>query len=204
MNQNDKKEWNMLNLIKLMVAMALASFSFNASAYALADVGTQDTLLAADTLGSSGSATEAAWVEDTLRDLGLLGASESIDYTQFSDTSSEGANWEAVVGGASGDYAFEFDIGFNPEYYLLKVGGGRGAGADATHHLYTNLESLQYAYVNLSDFGEGVSLTNIGIISHVGASGGCEGDCESVPEPGMLGLLAIGLLGMVARRRLKV
>jgi len=185
----------MLNLIKLTLAVTIALFSVNASAYVLSEVGVHDNLLAAETLRNSGEATEEAWIEDVL---GM-----DIDYTQFGNVS-EGSNWQSVSDGVAGDYAFEFDIGFNPEYYLLKLGGGNGTGTDYTHYLYDNLESLQYAFVNLSDFGEDVKLENIGIVSHIGSTGGCEGDCETVPEPGMVGLLAIGLLGMVARRRLKV
>lgn len=41
--------------------------------------------------------------------------------------------------------------------------------------------------------------------SHDAEYNECVGDCTIVPEPGMVGLLAIGLLGMaVARRRMKV
>ena len=192
-----RKEMDMLNLIKLMVAMALTSFSVNVSAYALADVGTKDALLAADTLKNSGSATEEAWIESVL--------GFDINYTQMSGGISEGSNWESVIGGSAGDYAFEFDIGFNPEYYLLKIGGGKGAGADETHYLYDNLESLQYAYVNLSDFGDDVKLENIGIISHIGSTGGGGGGGGNAPEPSMVGLLAIGLLGMaISRRKIRV
>ena len=185
----------MLNLIKLMVAVAIASFSVSASAYVTSQVGELDNLLAAETLKNSGEATEEAWIES------ILGT--DIDYTQFGSIS-EGDNWQSVTDGISGDYAFDFGIDFLPEHYLLKLGSGNGTGVEFSHYLFENLDSLQYAYVNLEMFGEGVRLENIGIVSHIGSSGGCEGDCETVPEPGMVGLLAIGLLGMVARRRFKI
>ena len=182
----------MLNLIKLMVVVALSTFSVNALAIPLATVGTQDTLLASDTLKNSGFKTERDWIQD------VLGV--SIDYTQLSGSVSDGSNWEAVDSGVAGDYAFKFDIGFNTAYYLLKVGGGNGTGTEETHYLYNNLDSLQYAFINLSDFGANVKLDNIGVISHGGHTGG---GGTNVPEPGIVGLLAIGLLGMVARRKLK-
>jgi hypothetical protein len=180
----------MFNLIKFVVVMVLGAFSGSALAYPITDVGIKDDLLAAESLKNSGEATEEKWIEDVL--------GFDIDYAQLGSIS-DSSYWESVVGGELGDYAFQFDDGFNPEYFLIKLGGGKGAGADDTHYLYDNLASMEYAFINLSDFGEGVTLTNFGIISHAGTSGG-----TSVPEPGVIGLLAIGLLGVVARRRFKV
>jgi PEP-CTERM motif len=77
----------------------------------------------------------------------------------------------------------------------VKVGGGKGTGTSDTHFLFGNNDSLQWGYVNLSMFGSAVSLTNIGVISHVGTT--------SVPEPATLTLFGAGLAvaGLLRRRR---
>lgn len=177
------KMWN-IPLLMLMYFLSL-----NANAVLMSEVGSYDVKIAEDTLASSGSAIEEAWIE------GILGF--DIDYTQWSDASSEGdtpGNWESVTDGAEGDYAFDFGLD-EPIYYLIKTGGGSGAGADETHYLFENSVEMNWAYLNLSDFGSGVSLTNIGIISHVGTSGG------TVPEPSVIALFAIGLVGLGLVRR---
>jgi len=177
----------MENIKKLVAAFALTVFSASASAIPLATVGSYDTLLASQTLTNSGSGTEEAWIE------GVLGF--DIDYTQL-DGISEGSFWESVDGGVAGDYAFEFGAGLDPEYFLVKVGSGKGTAVDESHYLFSNSENMHWAFMNLSVFGEGVSLTNIGVISHVGITDG-----RTVPEPAVVGLLAMGLLGLVAVRR---
>jgi hypothetical protein len=175
----------MKNLIKLIAVMALSSFSINASAYILSEVGSYDVVKYQATLSNSGNA-EKNWVKS------IFGA----DYDYMQLTNSNGSNWESVTDGVAGDYAF--DIGFEPTFYLLKLGGGNGTGTDDTHYLLENKGVLSKAFINLSFFGEGIKLDNISVISHVGAAG--SGD---VPEPGVVGLLAIGLLGMIVRRRMK-
>ena len=188
----------MNKIIKLMMTMILAAFSASASSVPITDVGTIDEVIGQTTLTNSGELNEETWIESVLT---ALNGDVLVDiaYTQLSETISSGeilGNWETVDGGAPGDYALDFGLGIEPAYFLIKVGGGNGTLVADTHFLYENNASMQWAFLNLSDFGPDVTLTNIGVISHVG----------SVPEPGMVGLLAIGLIGMVAaaRRRMKL
>jgi len=172
-------------MFKFTVAASLLVVATSASAVPISTVGTIDTLIGHTTLKNSGSATEESWVES------LLGT--DITYSQLSGSS--GSAWQAVTGGSAGDYAFDFGADSNALYYLVKVGGGGGTNTIDTHFLLGNNDSLQWGYVNLSMFGSGVSLTNIGVISHVGTT--------SVPEPATLTLFGAGLAvaGLMRRRR---
>lgn len=177
----------MNKVVKLLAAMALSTFPASVFAVPIATVGSYDTQIASATLDNSGEGTEEIWIESVL--------GTDITYTQLSDIVSEGVNWEAVDGGVLGDYAFDFGSGIESAYFLVKVGGGSGTGTDDTHFLYENISIMQWGYISLADFGD-VSLTDIAVISHAGITGG-----TSVPEPGMVGLLVIGILGMVITRR---
>ena len=192
----------MKTLLTTLFATAMLALSCNASAVTIANVGNYDTLVTTtdiifanpNTLPNSGA--EEAWIE------GVLGF--DVTYTQLSDTDSDGDNWVSVSDGVDGDYAFDLSP-YNPEYFLVKVGGGGGTGTDETHYLFDNAVSMEWAFLNLEVFGDGVSLTNIGVVSHVGVSdGNCEGPCvNTVPIPAAVWLFGSGLIGLVAVARRK-
>jgi len=169
----------------LVAAAALGVFSVTASAATLAQVGIYDPLVNSGNLANSSEATEEAWIE------GFLGV--DVDYAQLGS-----GDWEFVTDGADGDVAFDFG-GATPDYFLVKVGGGAGAGADFDTYLFLNDGHFNelWGYFNLGDLGD-VSLENIGIISHTGITGGN----GTVSEPGILGLFGVGLvlLGFMRRR----
>lgn len=187
-----------MNALKVIgIGTASLLFSAGASAVAITDVGSYDTLLDSITQGepglpSSGEGNEELWIESVL--------GFDVTYTQL-DGSSSGSNWEMVtgIGAVAGDYAFNFGMEFAPDYFLIKTGGGSGTGVTDTHFLYENNNSDNWAFLNLSDFGEGVSLDNVSVISHVGRTGGT----VTVPEPGTLALLGLGLAGLGLSRRRK-
>ncbi len=188
-----------MNLLKVITMGAAGLlFSAGASAVLISDVGGYDNLLNSTFQGSaelpnSGEGAEEDWIET------FLGI--DITYTQLDESVSDGASWEAVTGTGAldGDYAFNFGVDYTPDYFLVKVGSGAGAGADGSHFLFSNNSSFNWAFINLSMLGDGVSLTNIDIISHVGRTGGT----VTVPEPGTMALLGLGLVGLGLSRRRK-
>lgn len=179
----------------------MVMFYANAAALPLVDisvVGSYDTLtisadnilyLNPDNLSNSGSATEEAWIE------GVLGATD-VDYTQLSG--SGGSVWYEVTGAGAvaGDYVFDLSAYSDPDNFLVKTGEGQLVDS---HWLFDNNISKDWVFFNIYTVF-GTTTDNYGVISHIGVTGD-----TPVPEPSMLGFLAIGIFGMViARRRTKV
>lgn len=170
---------------KKIIAAGFALFvSSLVSAVPILDAGNVDNLLGQASLKNSGKATEEAWIES------ILGSDIS-----YSKLDQGGSYWEAVNGGAAGDYAFKLPS--TPTHILIKVGK---AGTDNSHYLFENNSALDWAFINLSVLGDDVKLDNIGVISHIGFVGGG----TNVTEPASLALLALGLAGLSYTRRKKI
>ena len=178
-------------LVKLSAVFLALIFSVNSWAYMIGgtDVGDVDSILYTTDLGNSGDATVEAWVNSVLNpDSATLSFKFEIDENLASP-------WTLVDGSFVDDnnpiYAFELTT--DPEYYLLKLGGGNFTGD--THVLYDNASSLSYAVIDLGLLGQGATI-DITRISHIS-----EFNATSVPEPGTLALFGLGLLGLMLTAR---
>ncbi|MEN8205322.1 MAG: PEP-CTERM sorting domain-containing protein [Pseudomonadota bacterium] len=88
------------------------------------------------------------------------------------------------------DTVFAFELASSPDYFLIK---------NATRiALFENLMDFDWGVFDSSLLSDGINLPSDGfMISHVSEFGGG----HDVPEPGVLGLLGIGLIGIVLGRR---
>ena len=127
----------------------------------------------------SNSTAEECWAESVT----------GTDLT-YDDSNTETVAWQYTI---DGNIAFE--LAFAGGTYLIKNGIG---GGSSIWVLFTNLESLDWGVIS-SSYVDTANLGDDFTISHVTEF---DGGTTTVSEPGTLGMLGIGLLGLgFARRR---
>lgn len=152
------------------------------------EVGAVDTFITSTLLSPSNPATEEAWVQSVLSDPTITFAGKTEGGFSFLNN--------------PGESVYAFDLLNEADYYLLKLGSGATASGDS-HFLFQNLADLVWAVFDLGISAIGAG-DNPGIVSHI--SEFCiDGECggNEVPEPGVLGLLGLGLICLVVARRRK-
>ena len=88
------------------------------------------------------------------------------------------------------DNVFAFELQNEPDYYLIKNAKYMA--------LFKNLEEIPWGVFDSGDLSGAMNLPGSEYtISHVTEFGGGKG----VPEPGVLGLLGIGMIGIALGRR---
>jgi hypothetical protein len=178
-----EKMHKLISLVALLGGMVLSAPSW-AIVIDGTEVGVYDNLVAKTTLSNNGQATETNWVSSQI-------SGEAVFLGKFDD------NFDWLSTGD--DYAHLLPT--TPLYFLVKLGMG-GLSGD-THLLFDNQADLEYAVFNLSTLAQGNSTSspgkhmNIGRVSHISMFN----SAASVPEPGLIGLLGLGLIAIGAQRR---
>ncbi|TDT40345.1 putative secreted protein with PEP-CTERM sorting signal [Halospina denitrificans] len=167
----------------LTATLMVLGASGNAFAYTISggtDVGGLDSFEAeSTTLPNSGSATETAW------------ASSSTGTTLTFAGKTEGAGF-SITNEDPNVVAFEL---FNaPSYFLVYDGN---ASSESKHVLFKNESSMDWGVFNLLSYFDSSKLEEMEL-SHLTEF---NGSSVKVPEPGTLGLLSLGVLGLITGRR---
>lgn len=170
-----------ITALKTAVGIAALVAVTNSWGYTLSggatDVGSADALVGISQLPNSGQQTETDWVNSLLNpDTTFTTKTETVSYS--------------LVDGQTSIYAFALQS--DPGWYIIK---------NATWWaLFQNANSFDWAVFDEDLLPSRMNLGGTGelTISHVSEFGGS----INVPEPSSLTLLAAGLLGLVATRRL--
>jgi len=164
--------------IKTMLFSALLAFSVSGGAFAYTiaggtDVGGTDTFIASiNGLSPSNPATEADW------------ASSVVGTTLTFAGKSEPASFQVTLEDAG---IVAFQLMTTPSYFLLK---------DArTHVLFKNEPNMDWGVFRLLDYFKDKEDLQLSHLTEF------NGGTVTVPEPGTLGLLGLGILGLLTVRR---
>lgn len=165
--------------IKTMLFGALLAFSVSGSAFAYTiaggiDVGGEDTFLAEAIGLNSGAVSETEWAS------GIVG-------TQLTFAGKTEPASFIVTEEDAGVIAFQLMT--MPSYFLVK---------DARKHvLFKNEQSMDWGVFDLLNYFGSNKLEDLEL-SHLTEF---NGNTVTVPEPGTLGLLGLGILGLLTVRR---
>ena len=148
------------------------------------DVGGVDTFKAEDAKAGS-TAAETIWVNSILGSEGI-----TVQY----EVKAQDVVYYSTDGISATGGVFALDLRPTSADYFLVKNGTRMA-------LFENLANIDWGVFDTGFLSDAMKLPDPDgyVISHV-----TQFNPNAVPEPGMVGLLAIGVLGMLVRRRMKV
>jgi hypothetical protein len=180
----------MKNIVRASAVVLGLIAGQNAWSVPIEVAGFRDTLMTGTNLGAMDDASETAWVAS------IMGA---VDYMSKHDCNVSCAA-QLVVGGGLDD-VWSMVLTSAPEYFLISTRAGSSTGN--TQFLYYNEPSTTYATFRMIEMGFGFGINSITEVNHLSwfkLATDTTPPTSSVPEPGTLALLGVGMFGVLLGR----